>query len=107
MDKFVNIESVKPRMEELIGAALDLLGIDSLDSDNEEQELINIANELCAAIPAADVEPVIHARWIYHRDITGNYFVCSHCTESRVDCEETFCCKCGAKMDGEDGKSDE
>lgn len=54
------------------------------------------------AIPAADVAPVVHARWIARSDkgiisMTHPY-MCSRCW--RVEMDKEPYCNCGAKMDG-------
>lgn len=58
--------------------------------------------------PAADVTPVVHARWIYVEETlaTSSGYCCSACRRPRwlsPDVPEVFkyCPKCGAKMDGE------
>ena len=59
--------------------------------------------------PALDVEPVVHARWIYSGELDedGNCEAnCSHCgawDKHRADLKDAvpFCWKCGARMDGE------
>lgn len=64
-----------------------------------------IADEL-RAIPAADVQPVRHGRWIQHYEpydtgeewIEAPYgFECSEC--GRWEAEKEPFCNCGAKMD--------
>ena len=65
--------------------------------------------EICTqeinSIPAADVAPVVHGRWIYK----GEYAVCTECggrSGTQYDGVEPiplmtqFCPNCGAKMDG-------
>ena len=70
------------------------------------KELINIdhGGYLAAidCIPAADVAPVVHARWITRSDkgvisMTHPY-MCSRCW--RVEMNKEPYCNCGAKMDG-------
>lgn len=56
-------------------------------------------------LPAADVAPVVHARWILRREPDGSpyCFSCSNCdhdTKSGLD----FCGRCGARMDEEGEK---
>lgn len=58
-------------------------------------------------IPAADVAPVVHARWIYVEETlaTSSGWCCSACRRPRwlsPDVPEVFkyCPNCGAKMDG-------
>lgn len=65
------------------------------------------------SIPAADVAPVVHGRWVVRFD--GPYkrrrCYCSHCGKHNgiggiaQNQEKPYCPNCGAKMDG--GDSDE
>lgn len=49
-------------------------------------------------IPAADVEPVRHGRWLINPD--GYYPYCSECKQEPARCIMTnYCPNCGAKMD--------
>ena len=57
------------------------------------------------AVPAADVAPVKHGKWIHlvlmPDDVTGHtYGECSHCRKLRI--VDNFCPNCGAKMDLEE-----
>ena len=73
-----------------------------------------IIREEIGKIPAADVEPVRHGRWIWHEE-TFEY-ECSDC-HCRFDYEHTYelfdhgfqfanyCPKCGANMDGENAET--
>jgi hypothetical protein len=59
------------------------------------------------AIPAADVAPVVYARWITRTDkgiisMTHPY-MCSRCW--RVEMNKEPYCNCGAKMDGGDDRA--
>ena len=52
------------------------------------------------SIPAADVAPVIHARWIpFHSEAAGDIQHCSACKIGFAG-KTDFCPHCGAKMDG-------
>lgn len=59
-------------------------------------------------IPAEDVAPVVHGRWIEKDDDWfATYYDCSVCGESWVPIDGTpeennvkYCPSCGAKMDG-------
>lgn len=63
------------------------------------------------AIPAADVTPVVHGRWICINKRYGEY-ECSVCHGVDANCsdyygihavtEQEFCPNCGAKMDKEE-----
>ena len=53
-------------------------------------------------LPALDVAPVVHARWIWVKD----HWECSACRGSRfhdiaLGCDASYCGRCGARMDGE------
>ena len=60
-----------------------------------------IASEI-AALPAADIAPVVHGRWISFLDgdhiMPERYYRCSRC--GRVESRRQPYCHCGAKMDG-------
>ena len=53
------------------------------------------------SIPAADVAPVVHGRWIWHNKWEPFEFKyeCSICHDGS-DLESKYCPNCGAKMDG-------
>ena len=51
-------------------------------------------------IPAADVAPVAHGRWIMHDDEFGLTCECSACHIETMG-DGNYCPNCGAKMDGE------
>lgn len=58
------------------------------------------------AIPAADVAPVVHGRWIEKSAPARKiYFECSHCgaqENKHTSIKGYYCWRCGAKMDGGD-----
>lgn len=61
--------------------------------------------EIISEIPAADVAPVVHGRWIPHDRVFGDDFlVCSKCQFVSEDRSTRryyhYCPNCGAKMDG-------
>ena len=49
------------------------------------------------SLPAADVVPVVHGRWVYHDD---GVITCSECGNAESS-DSYYCRYCGAKMDGE------
>lgn len=60
--------------------------------------------EYAEGLPAADVAPVVHGRWVHdgRRFKSGvDWCHCSECGKSDNFCARTnFCPNCGAKMDG-------
>lgn len=51
-------------------------------------------------IPAADVVPVVHGKWMpFHSEAAGDIQYCSAC-EIGFDAKTDYCPHCGAKMDG-------
>lgn len=50
-------------------------------------------------LPAADVAPVVHGRWIMHDDEFGLTCECSACHIETMG-DGNYCPNCGAKMDG-------
>lgn len=66
--------------------------------------------EICTqeinSIPAADVAPVVHGRWIEKSALARKiYFECSHCgaqENKHTAIKGYYCWRCGAKMDGGD-----
>ena len=62
------------------------------------------AAQMLEKLPAADVAPVVHGRWIIHDDEFGLTCECSVCHIETMG-DGNFCPNCGAKMDGgEDAK---
>ena len=58
------------------------------------------AKRLLAEIPAADVAPVVHGRWMpFHSEAAGDIQYCSAC-EIGFDAKTDYCPNCGANMDG-------
>ena len=65
------------------------------------------AIEAIRGVPAADVTPVVHARW--EQDADGDWY-CTNCDEVVAICDsgrertyrKPYCPNCGAKMDGRD-----
>ena len=58
-------------------------------------------------IPAADVAPVKHGRWIEHKHFNHDHYIDStyECSECKVEEPLTsdYCPNCGARMDGGKG----
>lgn len=60
----------------------------------------SVAAMIADAIPAADVAPVVHGRWMpFHSEAAGDIQYCSAC-EIGFAAKTDYCPNCGAKMDG-------
>ena len=58
------------------------------------------AKQFLADMPAADVAPVVHARWVGD-GLKGNWCYCSNCEKAAsFFMTSDYCPNCGAKMDG-------
>lgn len=71
-------------------------------SDREKYDDWDEIIDALENIPAADVAPVVHGRWISYLDgdhiMPERYYRCSRC--GRVESRRQPYCHCGAKMDG-------
>lgn len=84
----------------------DLISISALIEEFEIQRLIKEdrlftipqINALIKNAPTVDAVPVVHAKWIAQNDALTR-FMCSHCKSENHEGFETYCQKCGAKMD--------
>ena len=83
---------------------------------DREVALMKLMQDGCSAknlqsisdMPAADVAPVRHGRWIYKGD--SDMWVCSRCGRSvNADPEgiDLYCYHCGAKMDEKEDKHED
>ena len=61
-------------------------------------------DEMIEKLPAADVAPVRHARWLEVREkrlFGEHYFLCSNCkSRNGLMIPFNYCNNCGCKMDG-------
>ena len=72
------------------------------DRKNGNKHFINgieTVLEYAENLPAADVAPVSHGRWIDAREYCGDY-MCSNCEALYGTNKFNYCPNCGAKMDG-------
>ena len=99
-------------MDEYIdkNAAVGILEAMSRSADCEcIKKRLEKAAKRVSAIPAADVAPVRHGRWIEKSAPARKiYFECSHCgahENKHTAIKGYYCWRCGAKMDG--GSDDE
>lgn len=67
-------------------------------SDREKYDAWDEIIDALENIPAADVAPVVHGRWVFGGD---GCVICSKCNEEESnDNHRNYCPNCGAKMDG-------
>ena len=103
MDEFISrkaaIAYIREQSEECQKAFEELGGESGIYAD-----AYNDLAEDFYSIPAADVAPVVHGRWIHdgRRIRSGiDWCHCSECGKSDNFCARTnYCPHCGAKMDG-------
>lgn len=118
MDEYISrkaaIAYIREQSEECQKAFEELGGESGIYADAYN----DLAEDFCS-IPAADVAPVVHGRWlpVHESEMTGwqpelagydpiGGYVCAVCKEEAVyDCNDNFvlsnyCPHCGAKMDG-------
>ena len=93
MDKYINTDEVG---EDFYSAILDILCED--ENNDRANEIIDEFNIL----PAADVAPVKHGRWIIFEIWCGDgkerkYYRCSECYKANA-IRSNFCPNCGADM---------
>lgn len=77
------------------------------DEVQKHDEQCNRAISYIESATCADVAPVVHGRWIEKSAPTGKYFECSHCgahENKHTAIKGYYCWRCGAKMDGKEGK---
>lgn len=60
--------------------------------------------EVIESVPAADVAPVVHGKWIESANFDAGFWVCSKCrfVSEAIAAHKLYgyCPNCGAKMDG-------
>lgn len=57
--------------------------------------------DVITTAPAADVQPVVHAKWLCLEPEIGLYYSCSRCGHNTFQGMYKFCPNCGARMDGD------
>lgn len=70
---------------------------------NGWDKAIDTAIEELDRMPAADVRPERHSEWL----VSGECYECSECGGGSVVNTNPYCWKCGAKMDGKDGNTND
>ena len=76
------------------------------DAETLYRKLCEVEIEI-GKTPAVEAEPVVHARWVFYEDETGDWYdKCSRCG-GKLPNEGGYCCglprcpECGAHMDEE------
>ena len=96
MTKYIELEALKNRFaKRLVWLKKDIHDEYSLGLHDGCEYDIKLIDE----IPAADVAPVVHGRWIMHDDEFGLTCECSACHIETMG-DGNYCPNCGAKMDG-------
>lgn len=75
------------------------------DKEHANEHFINgieTVMEYAEGLPAADVAPVVHERWLkhYRSGVTVAEGCVSSCCDMWNERESRYCPNCGAKMDG-------
>lgn len=92
MDDLISRAAAIARIDKCV--ALSGIGLEPVMAVRDIKALISV-------LPAVDVAPVVHGRWIYHDDDMMpwvNCSVCGVCTDSMN--KTPYCPNCGAKMEG-------
>lgn len=66
---------------------------------NELRAIKSVIRIVKKDVPVADVQPVIHAKWIEDYIMT-KFYICSNCKNYKYK-RYNYCPDCGAKMDGD------
>lgn len=90
MSRYIDCEACKDHFHDVV---LDIL----LSSWDHKPDIIIDA---FLSLPKADVQPVVHAKWVCHEPEIGLYYSCSRCGYNTLQGMYKFCPNCGAKMDG-------
>lgn len=94
------------------GAAINSLTEDNLvlnlDSvmDGLSNQIKRSAHRILASLPAADVEPVRHGRWVELEDGDCKCSLCG-CYHHAWEAHGYYCQHCGARMDGAEPPKEE
>ena len=77
----------------------------------KRQELCKAVESVFRDMPAADVAPVVHEKWLVDKQSSWQYRQCSRCmiaiprTAEVADPYWQYCPNCGARMDGGDDRA--
>ena len=86
MAEYVKKEDIEQKIQD---------GLNNLVLGHDAIEVLGMIYEM----PAADVAPVMHGRWLCVDTDTEQFFLCNRCKKKEY-WESDYCPNCGAKMDG-------
>ena len=75
--------------------------IEAIMSDPPDAHYPQWYAEKIKSIPAADVSPVRHGRWLCVETEEEQFFLCNRCKKKEY-LESNYCPSCGCKMDMEE-----
>lgn len=98
MDEYISKQSVLDYLNGYLHSLGEGGADDLLFDRGQRRALTNVIQDILA-VKAADVQPVVHAKWEISSD--GYYPYCSRCF-GRLNGELTkYCPECGTRMDGD------
>ena len=86
MAEYIKKEDIEQKIQD---------GLNNLVLGHDAIEVLGMIYEM----PAADVAPVRHGRWLCVDTDTEQFFLCNRCKKKEY-WESNYCPNCGAKMDG-------
>ena len=86
MAEYIKKEDIEQKIQD---------GLNNLVLGHDAIEVLGMIYE----IPAADVEPVRHGRWLCVDTDTEQFFLCNRCKKKEY-WESDYCPNCGCRMDG-------
>ena len=85
MDEYMKKEDIEQKIQD---------GLNNLVLGHDAIEVLGMIYEM----PAADVAPVRHGRWLCVDTDTEQFFLCNRCKKKEY-WESNYCPNCGCKMD--------
>lgn len=83
------------------GAAIDAVtAVYVRTAGYKTRERVWETREAIQKLPASDVAPVVHGRWLCVDTDTEHFFLCNRCKKKEF-WESNYCPNCGADMRGE------
>ena len=84
MAEYIKKEDIEQKIQD---------GLNNLVLGHDAIEVLGMIYEM----PAADVAPVRHGRWLYVDTDTEQFFLCNRCKKKEY-WESNYCPNCGCKM---------